>query len=534
MLRIQCPSCDSQFKVGEEFLGKYVECGSCEHQFTVAETHVVNMQKKNHYPVKKRQDLSGFTKSFEHAGGESNPTNNHEKHLSKLKQDDFMPAPLWKKAVNLLGWGLFVGGAILLALGSLKNGFLLDAGYDKRFIIAGFIALIASICFIISARYFKNAIPKILLSILVMGALAYFLPKYESPESSGPLKSYPTDKAGAAIGEKDVIQGGQTSITKLKEVCRYQPVQKAIDKSKAGGDLEAESIVALWIMGDIAEHQYAIQDYFKNALNLGNRPSYYPRNGGALILVEQMKGYTLQEVAQIAEVFGEMNDFYIDERLISFTYDPSLFKKLDDAYIVALSDRSASDYYLSNIRELRHFDSNRVLASIQRLTSAEPRYIADVVGAIKLVFQRFRDPKIIDQASVCLLNWYRDDLPKEKAFLNKVARFEERGDLPENWPKSFISVLLASGSTEAQELVLKMWLNDPIIFEPTLLQSGFDFGPAVSEYVDSNNRARNLSIINILGHSGTAKSKSILSSLRSKLGGSYSAVNKLLLRSLSS
>ena len=53
-MKIECPDCEQEFDVGEDFLGKKVECGSCDHQFTIGEEHrivkraVLSRREKKH------------------------------------------------------------------------------------------------------------------------------------------------------------------------------------------------------------------------------------------------------------------------------------------------------------------------------------------------------------------------------------------------------------------------------------------------------------------------------------------------------
>jgi len=69
-MKIECPDCEQEFDVGEDFLGKKVECGSCDHQFTIGEEHRI-VEKERFYPgEKKSTGLGKFGKKASDGLGE--------------------------------------------------------------------------------------------------------------------------------------------------------------------------------------------------------------------------------------------------------------------------------------------------------------------------------------------------------------------------------------------------------------------------------------------------------------------------------
>ena len=68
-LRIQCPACERQFKVGEELKGRTVECGACEHRFKLDETVMVARKDKFYPGEKQRPSLEGFGRAPVTGGG---------------------------------------------------------------------------------------------------------------------------------------------------------------------------------------------------------------------------------------------------------------------------------------------------------------------------------------------------------------------------------------------------------------------------------------------------------------------------------
>ena len=114
-------------------------------------------------------------------------------------EKSLVPHTGWKVALDILSWVAFLIAILILVTGSLRNGFLTDAGHDKRFIIAGFFSMIAGIGFILSSVKRTSGILLCVLTVITLFSLAFFLPIYVTPVkgalydtktySIGPLKN---------------------------------------------------------------------------------------------------------------------------------------------------------------------------------------------------------------------------------------------------------------------------------------------------------------------------------------------------------
>lgn len=525
MYKIQCPSCDSQFDSEQDLIGDFVECGSCGKQFTVMESHI----NSGNSPISlnKQKDLTSFTKTFDAVKVDPKQQakiDQHQKHLDKLRPDDFMPVPMWKQAVIWLGWTLLLSGAALLVLGTLNNGFLSDIGLMKRFIIAGSIAFLSIFCFIIGAKRISGAFPKSLLAILLMSALAYFLPSApivnRAPDSDVQVQSSPTvDTPLAGVAEG-------ASISKIKEICRYNPpVQEAIDTAIAGGDPKAESVVAVWIKNAPEEQQFNIQDFYKNTLGLIARPGIYLRQYGSLVVLEGLKDYTLAEIADKSYKIGDIKDVYVSERLISLEYATERLKEMENTSRATLTDPNNDYFYAQNFKELEHFDSRRILSALTRLENVPPRFEGDAMNRFTGVLKGFKDKKIQSAASSCILKWFGEKEQKLKERVqefDEIADYDAKGNDTDLWSEELVMLLLRAGSTKAPATALALWNKNPTEWENVLINSRRDFTGLVYKEVSSD-RKKNQSIINVLARTRSPNSKNLLTSLKSQLDNSYAA-----------
>jgi len=227
MIVAQCTSCNSRFKAKESIIGSVVECPMCQDQFLVedlanlpelsapvannipeqiqesspsiqsapieASPQKVEPQMPQAAPTVAREEItespSKKTKTQEFAKTFNDIAVTTPNSSTDYTYTDFekslIPPPAWKQALDILSWVGVIIGALILILGSLKGGFLTDAGHDKRFIIAGFISLIGSVGFIVSAARRSNAIILSILITVVLFALAFYLPIYETPTKDG-------------------------------------------------------------------------------------------------------------------------------------------------------------------------------------------------------------------------------------------------------------------------------------------------------------------------------------------------------------
>ena len=131
--------------------------------------------------------------------GESGTKN--EKYEYTAFEKSLLPAPGWKKAIGILSWIIFALGALILIFGSLKNGFLTNTGHDQRFIIAGFISFVGTLCFFFGAKRRSSGLSISAILTITLLVLAFYLPIYATPArgavedvktySIGPLKNPP-------------------------------------------------------------------------------------------------------------------------------------------------------------------------------------------------------------------------------------------------------------------------------------------------------------------------------------------------------
>ncbi len=219
MIVVCCTTCKTKFKAKENVLGSLLECPVCQDQFVaedlnaLPEISAIKPVVPETKPLPAQSDVERVAETVQPAERESapadpiSPAKNKKgapQEFAKTFQDvspntgsppvdysytDFekslIPQAAWKQAVDILSWVVVIIGALILILGSLKGGFLTDAGHDKRFIIAGFFALLGTAGFIVSSVKRSKAIIISALSVITLFALAFYLPIFTTPTKNG-------------------------------------------------------------------------------------------------------------------------------------------------------------------------------------------------------------------------------------------------------------------------------------------------------------------------------------------------------------
>jgi len=142
---------------------------------------------------------AGF-KTFNDLGARTTENENYE---YSAFEKSIMPMPGWKKGlvgVSLMAFGM---GIVFLVLGSLQGGFLTNTGHDQRFLLAGFLALISAVCYMIGGARKASTVMISAVMVLAFLILAFYLPIYVTP-SKDPTKTVKTFSLGPLENEPKI------------------------------------------------------------------------------------------------------------------------------------------------------------------------------------------------------------------------------------------------------------------------------------------------------------------------------------------
>jgi predicted Zn finger-like uncharacterized protein len=493
-VRIQCPACQRQFKVNEELKGRTVECGACEKQFEVNDKAIV-ADRERYFPGDiKRPGLDHYGRapmSGEASQGQAPvqfATANYNQTASAAEITPSSPQRLVAGGLGALVQIFFL---VILVFGSQENGVFSDMEHEKRIILGGFVAFVGTALIFYGGFHRKKqaALTGVALAGLVLG-LAIFLPVPKVIESSGP---------GTELVTRPLVNPPPEKMTEqvAKIEMGYEPVEKAIK------NFGAESVVALWAPTMTATFHYQIWRFLQRKTGVGARPSFYPRGGGGLIILEGTP-LEIPKIEALIQRFGVVEDVYPNLRVIKITIDGKLLLEPSADEERKLNDNSHPAFYAVNQAELEHIDIDRVRDAAQRLGGVEPKMFRSEISK-RLVELLEEDDDTNFRSTICnaIVVWSQPNDGAEPA-VYKVAR--ELLDTKKEVPRSMIKFLLERKFPEAIALIEILWHDDPSFWEPLLIDAGSEAESAIALYLKDENVSVVRSALLILRRVGTAAS----------------------------
>ncbi len=513
-LRIQCPACQRQFKVSDELKGRTVECGACENQFVV-DDHSVVPQRDRYFPGDiKKPGLDHYGRAP--SAGSEQPvrfaTATYDDHATAADVTPLSPQRMFAGALGVVIQILF---AVILLFGSQEDGILKDMAHEKRIVLAAFVAVVGAALIIYGNFHRKKqaALTCVALAAVVL-LLAVFLPvpkTIENLEGSNPNRIVP----GPAVPDP-----ASRKLTELeaREAMGYGPVAKAFQ------NFGYESVVALWAPTMKERFKYQVQRYLHREAGTAERPSYYNRKDGGLIVIEGTK-LGLPEIEAVVERFARVDEVYPELRVLKISIEGARLLEPSPELERKLIDTEHPSFYALNQSELDHIDIDRVREAAQRLADVEPkRFRPEIAKRLMKLLQDSKDTEF--QATICnaILVWSEPGDGAEQA----VARVAKNLLATEaQVPRSMIGFLLARKAPEVVPLLEALWKKEPSTWEPILVDVGKDAESTVAPYLRSKDRSLKRSAIIILRRVGTSAS---LPALRKALQGDEDEEMRALLR----
>jgi len=503
-LRIQCPSCRRQFRIGSELNGRTVECGACEHQFVVSEETIVK-QKNKFYPGEVRgAGLEGFSRM-------PSPANRAVDFQTASYSEAATPAdvlPMSPQQVVAMTIGVLtlVGFALFLIVGVQAGLFFKDMDLGKRIVLAGFVVMMGGALILYAGR---RRLKGGMMTAGVLGAAVMILAVFLPVPRTIPAANLRDASSQAGQPSEPVVPRRMTARDVLERV-GYKPVRTAIERSaKSGGG--PEEVVAIWVPRMEERFKYQIQKFLHRKTRTGERPSYYRRDDGALFVLEGVK-VSLAEVEALIDRFGRVDETYPEIRVVMATVEGERLLDASPELMRKLKDKGHPAFYVRNKSELEHIDLDRVRDAVQRLADAEPkRFQPEITRRLIELVKEEDEPELQDLVCRALMVWSK---PSDGA--TAVVAAEARELLVNNkpLPQSMVEFLVAREAPEAIPIAETLWARDPAAWEPILASVGPEAEVVIRPHLGDDDRAVRLSAARLLRRIGTAES---LPALRSAL-----------------
>jgi len=494
-MKIQCPDCDQEFDVAEDYLGKEVECGSCDHLFTVNKEHEIK-EKKRFYPGEKKD--TGLSKF-----GDRAPVKPGEvAFVPASYQSDVNPdlvGPPRPRRTIAVACGILLMAAVIVVflLGGGKEGPLRDIETPNRYVLCGFSALIGSILLIYGAA--RNRSIGVMLA-LVLSMILMFMPALFP---GNPISSFikPID-AGLQLKEEVENETQPESMGDYLIRIGYDPIEEALFIHPR------ESVVGIFVRNADYSAQSKIAAYLYYATGGLSREVLFPRGdtgqSAMILLVEQKK--SIQQIAALCERFGEVERMEEDLRLLEVYVNSATTSEPDPAKLNNMED---PDYEFLNLVVLKNFDPEGQMEAAKRLAKSKPKALRTDIAEqlIEMLPSSHADLQlaIIEALKV----WALPDSEIRGALLDAAKKLHAEGRVS---PVT-MELLIGYKVDGCGAILMDLWNKDPARWSDYLLQLGAGAELVILPQINTMDVGRMVKASEILGDVGTKQSVDFLTKL---------------------
>ena len=467
-LQIECPKCSKRFTVNGDLVGKTVECGSCDHRFLVKEESIFAERSKV-YPGEKIKGNDDFLSRLGRDQSTS-ASNRSEKSMvggGQPRVDAIMPAGAGQKIAVGAGISFLFLYAFIFAVGTSDGGIFQDMMRGKRYLLGGFVCLVAGGLMLFGAKNWRG---RAFLLLFTFGgalfALILIRPVYLTPKAV--LDSAP---------ELGLDDSGPDPIALIREEAGYYAIEKKLESlEKRFGGLASQHLVGIFIK-DLASSQFHnIENYLKIELKIPPTEaiSRYSRNSdkGSLIVIS---GFPIDfdSVVKICDPRLGRVTTYSDLRLIDLKLSALHDSKVTDDLRNKLSNPQNPSYFKENLNELRALDPLRRKDAVRELAgvpvNVERRYGEEIIAEFIRLIRNETDAQLLSDLGRALSIWATDNPVAVDIVSEKVEQLiRSNSDVP----ASFIDFLVKANGEKAPLLIDTLWSNKPEVWRTQYIALG--------------------------------------------------------------
>ena len=471
-----------------------MECGACENQFVVNEDAIVQ-DRERFFPGDNKKP------GLDHYGRAPSASNTPQVQFATANYNDrataadVIPPPPQRQVAGVVGAVILALYVVVLVFASQSDGLMSDMEREKRIILSAFVAIVGTaLIFYGGVRRRKQAaLSGIGLAALVV-VLSIVLP--QSGSGDAPRLS---ESETPMPPKEDLPDTERTKYTEAeaREKMGYEPVERAIR------EIGFDSVVALWVPSMKHRFRYQVQRYLQRKTGSGERPAFYSRGPGGIIVIEGTE-LKMAEIVPLVERFARVDDQYDNLRVLRIVVEGESLLEPSADHERKLNDKTHESYLALNQAELDHIDIDRVKDAAQRLSSVAPSRFRPQIAA-KLVELLEEGSDFEFRTTICnaIIVWSVPNEGAEAAVARVAEELIVEGD---PMPRNMIKFLVSRRSPDAISILKRLWQAKPRDWETLMIDSGSEIESVVLPHILSEDAAVQRSALVILRRVGTESS----------------------------
>jgi len=426
--------------------------------------------------------------------------------------------PLAPKYLIAIGVGIFaiVIGIVIFVVAGDEDGGLQDFSTEKRWVIAGFLAILGSALVIFgNEKSRKKGVIMALSIALPLLAMPLIYPQQKQVAYHSADYEY----QGVSDLEEDDIpdlpepESEALDIEAFKTKISWEKVDQMMRREIKSGmsiDQAESSVYAVYVLGMSAKHKFNVRDFLMQRSAGTEAGVVYERGQSDWLFVGRGMKIPLENLAEQCLQIGVVNEVYPALRVIQVTIDP---KKLVAVNLDALTDPSVDDFYFVNLSELGSIDPKRVENAIKRLIAAEPRMQRRLIRDKLLSLAKNAPSNLpqLEQIGVALQTWAIADDSSDRLLLDSLLpSFKDLSDVPDG----VVSFGVSRKNLSILPVVIELWKSKPQEQEDNLIVLGEASEMSIVEHLLGDDVGLKQSAVRVLGKIGTTSSLPALNTLK--------------------
>lgn len=501
LLLIRCPSCGQRFKVGEDLRERTVECGGCEHRFRINDEVIVRGRK--FYPGERSNPALNRFQRVPLTGGETLIGVQPIRYSNMPDPAVLEPASPQRIIAGAIGVAGMIVMALLLMFGASRGGILDGMMLPNRLLMAGFAGVMGTIMLVYAN---PRARVKALVVGLILSAGVVMVPFFFTTGSDPLLeRSAATPVPRDLKSAVETITSGSTennAITALRNRIGTGPLVVEIERLASSG--ENKRAVGLWLRGLTENNKNLVKDHILRVTGADPSSHAYPRDGGDYLLVVTGITQSLQEVADLASVLGQIEKIYPEVSVIEVRVNNGIFV---EGSMEKLSNKQDPAFYSLNKRELESIDLERAKRAVQRLAEVEPKlYRSDITRKLIALL----DEEDVDfKGNICtaLGVWSEQPGPASEAAMKVLKKLVAKNAVVS---PDIVTLIVKEKNLEVIPILDELWFNDATTWESIYADLGQPIEATVIARFPKLEGTVRHSAVRILGRVGGAKSLPVL------------------------